>query len=236
MGDPRRLKKKYETPAHPWRRENIETERVIKKEYALKNKRELWKMKSILKNFKDQAKKLIAAHTKHAEREKSQLMQRLERLGLIQHGAKLDDILSLTTKNILERRLQSIIYRKGLARTMSQSRQFIVHQHVAVGKTKITSPGHLVTKEEETSISFYPRSTLANPEHAERVPVEKITKKSKRSQKAEISQTEVKAEKVELKSQKAELSGKLGKSEISQTEQKVETSEQKTEKPVAEVA
>ena len=160
MGDPRRLKKKYETPMHPWRAENIKAERILITEYALKNKRELWKMNTILKNFKKQAKKLIALRTAQAERERNQLMQRLQRLGIVQAGAKLDDVLGLTTKNIFERRLQSLVYRRGLAHSMNQARQFITHNHILVGKNKITAPSYLVTKAEEDLITFSQRSAF----------------------------------------------------------------------------
>ena len=61
MGDPRRLKKKYNTPQHPWQKTRIETEAVLRKEYGLKNKKEIWKMATQFKNFSDQAKRLIAA-------------------------------------------------------------------------------------------------------------------------------------------------------------------------------
>src|SRR3989344_6090468 len=105
MGDPRRLRKKYDTPMHPWRRENIEAERVLTTDYALKNKRELWKMASILKGFKVRAKRLIAARGEQADKERGQLMQRLERLGLVGAGARLDDVLGLNVNNILERKI-----------------------------------------------------------------------------------------------------------------------------------
>src|SRR3989338_1367640 len=121
MGDPRRLRKKYETPMHPWRRENLEEEKVLVKEFALKNKHELWKMRSALRAFKNQAKKLIAARGSQAARERVQLIQRLERLGLVRSDAPLEDILDLTVRGILERRLQSIAFRKGFARSMEQA-------------------------------------------------------------------------------------------------------------------
>lgn len=189
MGDPRRIKKKFFTPVHPWQAENIEAERALSNEYALVNKHELWKMKSLLKNFKDQAKKLIAARGTQAEREKSQLMQRLQRYGLLQSTSKLDDILGLTIKDILERRLQSMVYRKGFARSMKQARQFITHRHVRVGERKVSSPSHFTTVSEESFISFSPRSSLTNPEHPERTPIEKKGKAK--------STTEIPTEKTE---------------------------------------
>ena len=43
MGDPKRLRKKYETPSHPWEEERIKRETELMKKYGLKNKREIWK-------------------------------------------------------------------------------------------------------------------------------------------------------------------------------------------------
>jgi small subunit ribosomal protein S4 len=177
MGDPRRLRKKYSTPMHPWRREIIEGERVVKLEYALKNKEELWRMTSALRDFKDQAKKLIAQRGLQADTERKQLMLRMERLGLLSAGAKLDDILSLQTKGILERRLQSFMYRKGLARSMKQARQFITHYHVSVNGNVISAPSYIVPKAHEELIQFRQASSLVNSEHPERVPIVKKKKK-----------------------------------------------------------
>ncbi|PIN72350.1 30S ribosomal protein S4, partial [Candidatus Woesearchaeota archaeon CG10_big_fil_rev_8_21_14_0_10_47_5] len=41
MGDPRKIKKKYSTPIHPWQRARIEEEGVIIKDHGLKNKKEV---------------------------------------------------------------------------------------------------------------------------------------------------------------------------------------------------
>jgi small subunit ribosomal protein S4 len=168
MGDPRRLRKKYATPSHPWRKDRLDAERALKNEYALRNKNELWKIEFILKGFKNQAKRLIAADSVQAEKERVQLMRRLERLGLIQTSVELDDVLGLTIRDVLERRLQSIVYRKGLARSMKQARQFIVHNHLALGDKKITAPNYLVEKAEEGEVAFSTNSPLGNQEHPER--------------------------------------------------------------------
>ncbi|MCX6706616.1 MAG: 30S ribosomal protein S4, partial [Candidatus Woesearchaeota archaeon] len=66
MGDPKKTRKKYYTPHHPWNRTRIDEERIIKIEYGMKNKREIFKMSSLLKDFKGQAKKLIALRTAQA--------------------------------------------------------------------------------------------------------------------------------------------------------------------------
>ncbi|MEM4282278.1 MAG: 30S ribosomal protein S4 [Candidatus Woesearchaeota archaeon] len=165
----RRLRKKWSRPAQRWNLERIEEERVLMKEYGLKNKRELWKTTSILKSFVDQAKKLIGKRTAQGERELKQLFAHLQQMGLIGQDATIDSILSLTKKDLLERRLQTILVKKKLAKSMKQARQFITHRHIAVGKNIVTSPSYLVSKNEEDAINFVSSSPLSKVDHPERV-------------------------------------------------------------------
>lgn len=169
MGEPRRLRKKYSKPRHPWQKERIEEENLLVTEYGLKNKTEIWKMRSKLKTISDRAKKLIAARTKQAEKEQQELMQRLQKLGLIKGNATIDEVLGLQLKDLLERRLQTLLFRKGVTKSLKQARQFISHAHIKLGDKTITSPSYLVNLEEETKIIFSPYSTLNSPEHPERI-------------------------------------------------------------------
>tara|TARA_Y100000310_G_scaffold190027_1_gene189998 strand:- start:673 stop:1356 length:684 start_codon:yes stop_codon:yes gene_type:complete len=169
MGDPKKLKKKYSTPIHPWNKTDIEENKVFKKEYGLKIRKELLLTESFLKKYKNIAKTLISDQSKQGEVEKKQMMDKLHRLGLLSTGAELDDVLSLELKDILERRLQSLVFRRGLAHTMTQARQFITHRHIAIGNKEITSPSYLVSLEEEAQLCFKTRSALANEDHPERV-------------------------------------------------------------------
>ena len=168
MGDPKKPRKKYETPIHPWSKERIEVEKELITKYGLKNKKEIMKMNSVLSNMKDQAKKYIAATGKQAEIEKKQLLNRIQRLALVEKLTDLDDVLGLGIEAIMERRLQTMVVRRGLARTMRQARQFITHDHICVGEKVVSSPSYLISKNEEPKISFIARSTINNPEHPER--------------------------------------------------------------------
>jgi small subunit ribosomal protein S4 len=176
MGDPKRLRKKYSTPVHPWNAANIELEKELIKEYKLGNKKEIWKISSVLKKYKDLAKKLIAVKTAQGEKERNQMMDKLFRWGLIGEGAALDDVLSLNVKDLMERRLQSLVFRMGLSRSMKQARQFIVHRHVRVGNKKITFPSYIVSRDEEGQIQFDGQSTLSDAEHPERAILDKKEK------------------------------------------------------------
>ncbi len=173
MGDPRHISAKSTGPGHPWQKERIEEEKGTIREFGLKNKRELWKSQTQLKSFTAQAKNLIAAIGPQADKEKHQLMTRLNRLGLITSGAKVDDGLGLQLNDLLKRRLQTQVSHKGLARTITQARQFITHSHVMVGGKTVTSPSYLVSINEESTITFKPTTTLANTQHPERIPIQR---------------------------------------------------------------
>ncbi|MFT4309979.1 MAG: 30S ribosomal protein S4, partial [Candidatus Woesearchaeota archaeon] len=153
MGDPKKRRKKYATPNHPWQKERLEAEEPLIKAYGLKNKKELWRAQSTLRRFRTQAKKLSSTLAAQSVVEEENLLLRLRRLGMLKPESRLDDVLTLTLHDILERRLQTIVYRQGLAKSMEQARQFITHEHIVIGNTKIKAPGHLVTIDEQTIIS-----------------------------------------------------------------------------------
>jgi len=185
MGDPKKLRKKYSPPRHPWIAGNIELDKELIKEFGLRNKKEIRKMDSILKKYKDLAKQLIAIKTIQGEKEKAQMMDKLQRMGLIQAGSELDNVLDLNIKDVMERRLQSLVFRQGFARSVKQARQFITHRQIMVGDKKITFPSYLVSQEEESQIKFDPRSSLSQEDHPERVDLNQDIKKEAESIKKE---------------------------------------------------
>ncbi len=169
MGSPRKLSKCYDTPNHPWIGERIKEEREISNKYGLLNKKELWKMETRLRTFRRQARNLISNTTEQGEKEAVQLFNILKRYGiLLKEDPTLDDVLSLNIESILERRLQTIVFRKGLAKTPKQARQFIVHGHIAVNGRKVDSPSYLVPVVEDDTISYYGKSPLTAESHPER--------------------------------------------------------------------
>ena len=150
----------------------------------MKNKKELWKIESKLAKSKDQTKKLVSLTTEQAQKEKQQLLNKLQSLGLISNEADTGQILGLSLKDLLERRLQTIVYKKSLARSITQARQFVVHGHIFVDGRKITKPNHLVTVKEQGLITFSPSSSLSDEMHPERIE-KKVEKKEKKTAKKE---------------------------------------------------
>ena len=149
MGHPRRLKSKIPRPKKPWDKERIEEEKKLMKEYGLRRKRELWRLKDILREFRRRARELAGQIDEEKFKE---LMTKLRNLGLVDENATLDTVLRLEIENLLERRLQTIVFRKGFARTPKQARQFIVHGHVKVSGRVMPYPSYLVRRGEESSI------------------------------------------------------------------------------------
>lgn len=154
MGDPRRLKKKYKKPQHPFHKKRIEEELRYVGEYGLRNKREFWKHRTQLGHYRRTARKIRTLPPEKQQKDLRVLMDKLIRLGILDQNAEFEDILYLTVDDILNRRLQTLVFKKGLANSVYQARQFITHKHIEVNGKKIDSPSYLVKKEEEDAINF----------------------------------------------------------------------------------
>ena len=165
MGDPRRQKKKYETPRFPWRTDTLQAELQLLGQYGLRNKHELWRHRTMLSKYRGTARSLLGMTTQQREVLEKQLLARLNRLGILPDTAVLDNVLDMNLEDILERRLQTLVFRKGMAKSVHQARQLITHGHVAISSRRVLSPSYLVLRDEEANISFAPTSPAANPEH-----------------------------------------------------------------------
>lgn len=144
----KRKHKKYSKPRRPFDKERIEEEAEIKKEFGLKNKREIWKAESEVKAIREKAKKLISASPK----EQKALFERLKKIGLDVNS--IADVLGLDKKDYLKRRLQTILVKKKLARSPKSARQLIVHKKILINKRVINSPSYIVPIELEDKISL----------------------------------------------------------------------------------
>lgn len=164
MGDPRKVRKKYLKPTHMWQKARIDEETALLSSYGLANKREIWKASSLLRNYTRQAKRLIAMKSAQSEKESEQLLTKLESLGLIK-ARNLESVLDISLKNILERRLQSVIMKRKIAISIKQARQMITHAHISVADRKVTSPSFLVSVADEEKIGFVPDSPFAKADH-----------------------------------------------------------------------
>lgn len=189
MGDPKFNRKKYAKPSHPWQADRIRSEKELRKKYGLKNKREIWKAQAELRRYRRHARKLQAKlryGDPQAVKESQELMAKLTALGILQgENLSLNDILGLDVEAILMRRLQTIVYLRGMANTPDQARQFIVHGHIAVNGRKTTVPAYLVKKSDEGLIAYHYNSPLNDELHPERT--KKQQKIESRTEKPEVN-------------------------------------------------
>jgi small subunit ribosomal protein S4 len=166
IGDPRRLKKKFKKPKHPYQKGRILEELEFIGKYGLRNKREFWKMRTTLANFRDLARQSRTLPDEAAAEVQRDLIKKLNRLGILSPEAEFDDILLLTVEDMLKRRLQTLVFEKGLAQTIYQARQLIVHGHIQIKGKKINAPSYIVKLEEEDFIDFAPNSPLSAAKEA----------------------------------------------------------------------
>ena len=167
MGDPRRLKKKYKKPKHPFQKERLMEELGYLGKYGLRNKRELWKAHAILGKWREiarQSRRLTKDKTVIAQQE---LIRKLNRLGVLGPEAQFEDVLLLTVDDVLKRRLQTMVFEKGLASTIYQARQYIVHGHIQVGGSKVDAPSYFVKKDEEDTLTYAASSSLSTKKSVE---------------------------------------------------------------------
>jgi small subunit ribosomal protein S4 len=161
----------YETPNHPFQGERIAQEADLLGRYGLKNKEELWRAQSELRSYRREARRLIGeaqGDMELAEEFGAEFLDRLRRYGILSEDDDISQVLGLDVTDILERRLQTVAYRKGLGHTPDQSRQFIVHGHVVVGDARVTRPSKMVEASEEGLVEFDEESPLSDELHPER--------------------------------------------------------------------
>ena len=176
MGDPKRQRKKYETPRFGWRKDTLQEELKLLGQFGLRNKHELWRHETMLSKVRGIARSLIGKTPEEREKMENELLTKLKRIGILQETAALDNVLDLTIEDLLERRLQTIIFRKSLAKTSYQARQLITHGHIIIGNRRVTIPSYIVSREEEPQITYSSQSTLVNPAHPTRVAMTVVTK------------------------------------------------------------
>jgi len=145
----KKSKKKYKRPKILWNTARIERAKILKKDYGLVRAREIWSAETFLRKYRRLARRLVGVKDKDAEKI---LIKKVIDVGFLEKGSGLDEILELTVENILDRRLQTVVFKKGLANTPMQARQIIVHGHVRINGRRSKSPSRLVLKDEESKI------------------------------------------------------------------------------------
>jgi small subunit ribosomal protein S4 len=159
------LKKQYETPNEAWNQERMDKEAELTDQYGLGNKKEMYKAYSELRGFRRQARKLIAEDD---EEQKQDILRKANKLGLVKSDARLEDLLTLSVEDILNRRLQTAVSRRGLADTPKEARQLVNHGHIKIDGEVVNVPSYRLTKEEEKNVELdMPEPPQEEPEEAE---------------------------------------------------------------------
>ncbi|MCL5442085.1 MAG: 30S ribosomal protein S4 [Candidatus Marsarchaeota archaeon] len=170
MGAPRRNRRKYQKPKDIWNLQRIHEDNTLKDEYGLKNMKELWKVQSKISGIRGTVRELLSGRAVNPLVE-TNILSNLSRYGIISSTSTLDNVLDLNANAFLERRLQSVVFRKGLARSMRQARQLIVHGFISINGRKVDKPGYTVSPSEENYIGYYkpidiaPKVTAGASEH-----------------------------------------------------------------------
>ncbi|SNR55554.1 30S ribosomal protein S4 [Halorubrum vacuolatum] len=163
--------KGYETPNHPYQGERIAQESDLLSRYGLKNKEELWRAESELRNMRREARRLLGeaqGDAELAQENGADFVARLRRIGILGDNDDISTVLSLDVTDLLERRLQTIVYRQGFASSPQQARQFIVHGHITVNGARVTRPSVKLDVSDEGAVAFDETSPLADDLHPER--------------------------------------------------------------------
>ncbi|XP_011937115.1 PREDICTED: 40S ribosomal protein S9 isoform X1 [Cercocebus atys] len=163
-------RKTYVTPRRPFEKSRLDQELKLIGEYGLRNKREVWRVKFTLAKIRKAARELLTLDEKDPRRlfEGNALLRRLVRIGVLDEGKmKLDYILGLKIEDFLERRLQTQVFKLGLAKSIHHARVLIRQRHISplhfvassrVRKQVVNIPSFIVRLDSQKHIDFSLRS------------------------------------------------------------------------------
>eukprot|EP00826_Nyctotherus_ovalis_P017077 TRINITY_DN1499_c0_g1_i10.p2 TRINITY_DN1499_c0_g1~~TRINITY_DN1499_c0_g1_i10.p2 ORF type:complete len:198 (-),score=68.94 TRINITY_DN1499_c0_g1_i10:133-726(-) len=155
----------WNTPKRPWERERLSQELKYVGMYALKNKREVWRVQYMLAKIRKAARELLILAEDDPRRlfEGEALVNRMMRLGVLKpEERRLDYVLGLTVPQFLERRLATMVLKKKMARSHHEARVMIYQRHIRVGKQLVNIPSFMVRVENESQITHAANSSLAS--------------------------------------------------------------------------
>lgn len=143
----KRKSKLYARPMKPFEKSRIEEENVLLKDYALKNKKEVWKTLAKVNYYRKRAMTLTSV-----DEQQEIFFSKLRNLGLPVETTA--DVLGLKVEDLLKRRLPTIVAKKGIANTIKHARQLVVHKKILVRGSVVNSPSYIVPIAEEEEVKL----------------------------------------------------------------------------------
>ncbi|GAA5905601.1 hypothetical protein JCM8208_005783 [Rhodotorula glutinis] len=144
-------------PRRPFESARLDAELKLAGEYGLKNKHEIWRIALILSKIRRAARELLKLDEKDPKRlfEGNALIRRLIRIGVLdEQRMRLDYVLALKVEDFLERRLQTQVFKSGLAKSIHHARVLIRQRHIRVGKQIVNVPSFVVRLDSQKHIDF----------------------------------------------------------------------------------